>query len=103
MRVVFRPEAEADLAAIALFIAEHSVKRAKSFVLRLRERCSVLEAHPQIGRPRPELGDGLRSLVESPYLLIYRLHDETVEIVEVLHTRRDLPSAIAARLHSEDE
>ena len=103
MRVVFRPEAEADLAAIALFIARHSVKRAKLFVQRLRERCAVLEAHPHIGRPRPELGEGLRSLFERPYLLIYRLKDDTAEIVAVLHSMRDLPAAIAARVHLEGD
>jgi toxin ParE1/3/4 len=97
-RVVFLPEAKADLAAISLFIAEHSVRRAKTFVKRLRDRCRILEGHPQAGRPRPELGEGLRALVERPYVLIYRHTEDRIEIVAVVHAMRDLPAAIAARL-----
>jgi toxin ParE1/3/4 len=100
-RVVFRPEAEADLTAIALVIAEHSVRRARSFVDRLRERCNILEQHPLAGRPRPELGDGLRSLYERPYLLIYRIQFDAAEIVAVLHSMRDLTTALAARIDKE--
>jgi len=100
-RVVFRPEANADLAAIALFIAEHSVTRAGTFVKRLRDRCRVLESHPHAGRPRPELGDGVKSLFERPYVLIYRLEDDTAEIVAIVHAMRDLPAALAARVAAE--
>ena len=97
-RVVFRPEAEADLAAIALFIAEHSVERARTFVQRLRTRCNILATSPLAGRPRLELGEGLRSLFERPYVLIYRVDGDTAEIVAVLHAARDLPATITARI-----
>lgn len=101
-RVVFLAEAKADLAAISLFIAEHSVRRAKAFVKRLRDRCRILENHPTSGRPRPELGEGLRSLYERPYLVIYReASDQAVEVIAVVHAMRDLPAAMAARLKDE--
>jgi toxin ParE1/3/4 len=96
--VVFRPEAEADLTAIALFIAEHSVERAQAFVHRLRKRCSVLETSPLAGRARPELGVDLRSLFERPYVLIYRVDGDKAEIVAILHAARDLPATVAARI-----
>jgi toxin ParE1/3/4 len=98
LRVVFRPEANADLAAIALTIAEHSVSRAKQFVKRLRDRCSILAQHPEAGRLRPELGEGIRALFERPYLLLYRVDGEIVEIVAVIHAMRDLPAALATRV-----
>jgi toxin ParE1/3/4 len=60
-----------------------------------------MAAHPFAGRNRPELGDGLRSLTERPYVLIYRVIDETAEIIAVLHGARDLPAALAARISSE--
>lgn len=97
-RVVFRPEAEADLAAIGVFIAEHSEERALKLTQRLRARCRILETSPMAGRPRPDLGEGLRSLFERPYVLIYRIEGDLVEIAAVLHAARDLPSAIAARI-----
>jgi toxin ParE1/3/4 len=97
-RVVFRPEAEADLSAISLFIAEHSVNRAKRFSQRLRQRCMALKSHPMAGRPRGDLGEGLRGLYERPYVLIYRLTGDDIEIVAILHAMRDLPAAISARV-----
>lgn len=101
-RVVFRPAAEADLLSIALSIADHSADRAFRVVARLRQRCDILKRHPEAGRPRSELGEGLRSLSERPYVLIYRLIGDDVEIVAVLHGARDLPAALAARIDKDD-
>jgi toxin ParE1/3/4 len=102
-KVIFRPAAEADLAAISLFIAEHSVKRARAFVQRLREKARILESSPLAGRARPELGPDLRGLLERPYLLIYQVKDDVVEIVAVVHSSRDLPAALSARLSSKSK
>lgn len=97
-RVVFRPEAEIDLVAIALSVAERSESRALALVKRLRARCAALERHPQTGRPRGELGPGLRSLVERPYIIFYRVEGGVVEVVAVVHGARDLPRAMAGRV-----
>lgn len=64
--VVFRPAAEADLLAIAAYIAENDPDRARKFIARLRQRCERLGARPNLGRLRPELGDDIRSLWEKP-------------------------------------
>lgn len=101
-RVLFRPEAEADLLSIAVHIAQDSTDRARSFVARLRERCNQLSAHPLMGRPRDDLSDGMRSIIERPYVLIYRVLDDTVEIVAILHGARDLPAALATRIEHDD-
>jgi toxin ParE1/3/4 len=100
-RVVFRPEAEADLTAIALFVGEQNIERAKAVVARLRARCRILEAHPHAGRPRPELAEGLRSLIERPYVILYRIEGDAAEVVAFLHGARDLPAALAARISRE--
>lgn len=96
--VVFRPAAEADLLAITAYIAEHDPDRARKFVARLRDRCSKLAARPQLGRPRPELGDEIRSLWERPYVLLYRETQSEMEILAVIHGARDLPATLNARL-----
>lgn len=101
-QVVFRPEALADLAAIALYVAEHSVARANDLIDRLRERCNILEKHPEAGRRRDELAPGIRSLFERPYLILYRLKDGDAEIVAVIHAMRDLPASFASRVASEE-
>jgi plasmid stabilization system protein ParE len=99
--VVFRPAAEADFLAIAAYIAEHDPDRARSFVQSLRERCNAVAAHPNLGRSRHELGEGIRGLWEKPYVLLYRILESSIEIVAVVHGSRDLPAVMAARLDEE--
>jgi len=101
-RVLFRPDAETDLIAIALHVAEYSKERAAALLARLRSRCEILHAHPFAGRPRPEFGADLRALVERPYVILYRIAEHDAEIVAILHGARDLPATLAARLNSEE-
>jgi len=100
--VILRPAAEADLLAIAAFIAEDDAERALKLVGRLRTRCLSLGAHPKLGRPRPEFGEGIRGLWEKPYLALYHVTDSAVEILTFVHGAMDLPSVVAARLAPDD-
>jgi toxin ParE1/3/4 len=100
-RLVFRPDAEADLLAIALYVAESNTEAAMSLVRRLRERCEILAAHPYAGRSRPELGAGIRSLGEYPYVILYRLEGDASEVVAIIHGARDLPKALAGRIEND--
>lgn len=102
-RVVFRPEAIIDLQAIALFIAEQSVQRAEKTVERLRNRCRILESHPLAGRLPPEIAEGLRSLSERPYVVLYLITGDHAEVVAIIHAMRDLPATLSARLMSEQK
>lgn len=97
-RVRLRPEAESDLLSIALYVADSSFDRADQLVAKLIARCDVLAAHPMAGRARPDLGEGLRSLSERPYLIVYRIGDGYAEVVAFIHGARDLPSAMRKRL-----
>ena len=45
---------------------------------------------PEMGRARPELAPGLRSFVVARYLVYYRVTRDAVEVVRVLHGRRDV-------------
>ncbi len=45
---------------------------------------------PRMGAPRPELADELRAMVSGSYLIFYRPLDDSVQIVRILHGRRDL-------------
>jgi toxin ParE1/3/4 len=54
-----------------------------------------LGSHAFIGRPRDELATDLRSVLVHPRVIFYRVADEIVEIVRVLHQRRDLGAVFA--------
>ena len=63
---------------------------ARRYVERIRERCRRITLLPQAGRPRDDLAPGLRSVAfERRVVIIYRLTNETVEIINVFHGARD--------------
>ena len=87
-------ESETDLEAIWLYVAsEAGAGTADNLVLAILAAGDRVARWPQSGRSRPDLGRGLRSVPVQPYLLIYIIKED-VEIVRVVHGRRDLDSAI---------
>ena len=58
---------------------------------RLRGHCRKLAASPLVpGRPRPELGEGLRSVPRDAHLIIFKCNAGEIEIVNIVHGRRDV-------------
>jgi addiction module RelE/StbE family toxin len=88
MKVVYRARARADLAAIHEYIHERSPKAAKDVVRRIRIAVARLQDFPSLGRPGRF--PGVRELVVSglPYIVVYRLEADRVEIVGVFHGAR---------------
>lgn len=90
--------ARRDLALIGRWIARDSGRRRADLVIRvIRKRCEVLRHMPRIGRAAPELGSDIRQLVVSPYLVLYRLVPDGVEIARVVDGRRDVPKLMKDR------
>jgi len=50
-----------------------------------------------LARTRDELLPGLRSALADPNILFYRVRKDAVEIIRVLHGRRDIASIFARR------
>jgi toxin ParE1/3/4 len=89
-RVLFSPEAEADLVEIALHIAADDSERALSFVEELESRCLSLGRFPGRGRERAELAAKLRSVLHRRFVIFYTPSAATVRIERILHGSRDL-------------
>ncbi len=83
-------QAEADVEAIADFIAGDNPGRAESFVLELLQRCDALGTHPFQGRPASELGPDVRRLGYRGYVFLYRVLDEFIAIDRIFHGARDI-------------
>jgi len=92
------PEAEAELDGIWNYVAHESgsIDIATRVVERVTERFWLLARYPYMGRRRDEdLRPGfLRSLAADDYVVIYRIVEDAVLILHVVHGSRDL----AARL-----
>jgi len=88
-------QAVEDMEAIWKFIANDSDAYADLVVARLLESVERLEHFPRSGRIVPELSDPqLREIIESPYRIVYRVHNETVEILTVFRASRLMPSVL---------
>ena len=59
----------------------------------MRETFKLLAERRRIGRERPEIGPGFRSLVHGNHTIFYRLGDEHLEVLRVLHHRQDIQKA----------
>ncbi|MEP9373942.1 type II toxin-antitoxin system RelE/ParE family toxin [Mesorhizobium sp. KR1-2] len=90
MRVIFTDAAEREIEAIGDYVAEESPARALELVRELREKCLSLSDMP---RRFPLLerysSSGIRRRVHGNYLIFYRVEDDAVQIVHILHGAMD--------------
>jgi toxin ParE1/3/4 len=95
MRLRIAPQAEEDLDSIWYYVATDSasVEIADRLVDSLTSRFLLLSRHPYVGRSRAtEFGPGTRSLAVSEYVIVYTIDEDSVQILRVVHGRRDLES-----------
>lgn len=94
-RLIRSAAARRDLIDIWKYVATASSAVMADNLLAEIDRATLrLAKHPFSGRPRNDIAVGLRSILVSPYLVIYSVTDTAIEIVRVLHERRDVSSAI---------
>jgi len=86
--------ARADLIQIWVDIALDNQAAADRVYDRLEARVNILERFPEAGMARPDIAKDAMVLVESPYLILYRLVSEGVQIVRVLHGARDIDDSL---------
>lgn len=90
----FAPQAKADLIDIFYHIAGDNPARAESFVGEIEQRCAGLQSFPGMGRARPEIMPGLRSLPHGHYVIFYTAGAQSVRIERILHGARDIERAL---------
>ena len=83
-----RPQAETDIEAIVLYIAEDNPSAARRVHNELYRRCQQIGEMPGIGIDRSAVRPGLRSVPVGNYLILYQQTDNGVEIVRVVHGAR---------------
>ena len=96
MRVRLSPQAESELDDIWYYTATESssIEIAQRLLDAITDRFALLSNRPFLGRRRDDLKIGLRSVVVSEYVIIYRVEDESILILHVLHGRRDIRSIV---------
>jgi toxin ParE1/3/4 len=82
--------ARGDLDEIWFYIAGDNPGHADKLIRSVTSRFPTLASIPEIGRLREELAPRLRSFAVGNYVIFYRVIENGVEIVRVLHGARDL-------------
>jgi len=89
-----------DLKQIHDYIAKDSEYYARNVIQEIVAKTETLTEHPEIGRIVSEIGDqNIRELIIYSYRLIYESSVAGVEILAIIHGRRDFDSAWDSREH----
>jgi toxin ParE1/3/4 len=89
-RVVWAPRAKRDLAQVwQYYLRVASAEVADKLLREIAESARRLSDNALRWRARDELMPGLRSVLVHPYVIFYRVNDRTVQVVRVLHGRRN--------------
>ena len=91
MRIEWTEPARRELREIYLYIALDNPYAARTLQAQIRERVTLLQDNPHLGRP--DRIDGTRELVmgNNPYILPYRVRGDRIEILAAYHGARKWP------------
>jgi plasmid stabilization system protein ParE len=96
-RYVIAPEAAEDIKAIRAYLKrEAGLAVANSTLKKIRDAFELLRRNPGLGHIREDLTDEpVKFWAVFPYLIIYNPTAYPIEIVRVLHGKRDLAAILS--------
>lgn len=94
MRVHWTANAVDHLVNIYEYISINSPTYAKQMVDRITRRSAQIGDQPFSGPKVPEYqAEDIRELIEKPYRIIYRIQQDQIDVLAVIHGARLLPDA----------
>ncbi len=94
MKYKISDEAQRDLFGIGQHIAQDNPARALSFIDEMTAKFRLMAERPLSFPAREEWHSDLRSALHRPYVIVFRVADDRVEIVRVFHGARDIPNLL---------
>ena len=91
MRLIWARRAISDLAEIRSYITRDNPPAAPRVAARIRQAVSRLTQHPNLGRPGREPDTRELVVTRTRYIVAYRVQDESVTILAVVHGARRWP------------
>ncbi len=90
-RLRWTEQAVDQLGAIAEYVSRSSPVYAEQLIQRIIERLEQVRAFPGSGGAVSETAaPEVRQVLEWPYRIIYRPHHDVIEVLAIVHGRRDL-------------
>lgn len=99
LTITFSARADAQLRSLYRYIAkEADAATAEEYLIRVVQRCHAIADVPRGGRPREELGRGLRSVpFRRRVTIFYRVKVEEIVIAAVFYRGQDVKRAFRRR------
>jgi plasmid stabilization system protein ParE len=91
MKIRLMKAAISDLREVRAYIATDDPKAAEQVAMRLEKAITLIAERPAIGRPAADHPVREWSVSGLPFVIPYRLSDDTIEIIRVFHTSRRRP------------
>ena len=92
--IKFQPAALTDIAAISNLISKNNPGAAKFVVKSIVHIINQLGTFPKIGRRGRIYGTHEMTVPSLPFILVYKIGAEEVEIIAVFHTSRNRPDPV---------
>ena len=93
MRIRWTEPASRDFTQICDYLnKEDSHETARRIAILIHDRIHMLAEFPELGRPGRKAGTRELIVIGLPYLAIYRLQGDAVEILRILHGAQVWPA-----------
>lgn len=91
MKLKWTRRALRQLAEAQDYIAKDNPTAARQIAERIAEAARLLLTQPEMGRPGRIAGTREWVVQRTQYFLVYRLYEDTLQILRVLHGKQDWP------------
>ncbi len=96
MTIHWMPLAEQDLEAAYDYVRQRSENAAQEVAARIFSAVGMLMRHPYAGREGRVRGTRELPVTRTPYVVVYRLRADEIQILSVLHGARRWPETFDA-------
>ncbi|MGA2136598.1 MAG: type II toxin-antitoxin system RelE/ParE family toxin [Bryobacteraceae bacterium] len=98
MRIRWTPAAAADLQQISDYLKEHHPQYRQPTMRKLFEIVRSLKQQPRRGRPGREEGTREILFPPLPYVAVYRIKEQTIEVLRVYHGAQERPNLVEPKI-----
>ena len=94
LEVIYSKRAEQDIFEIGYYLGERNPFASEQLLSKIYKSCDNLQNFPFIGQQCDEISIGIRYLVIGNYLVFYKVNNQMVRILRILHSARHLPEIL---------
>jgi toxin ParE1/3/4 len=92
LKLIWLPKAIANRDAQIAYIAQDNPLAAVTQGDRIAEQIDILLQHPEMGRPGRKKGTRELVISRTPFVLVYRVNGDKIQIIRLLHSSQQWPA-----------